>query len=131
MKSCLDDYVTDENARHAIAKNREEGKVDVNELLEFIFPRSFQHPLSTGRLYAFAMHGPLDENANLRAGRGGKRIVSPREIDSMCLQFERDDILKVGADDEVEEGARYKGRSLVVVVELIHNCRTLYFAHEI
>lgn len=108
MKSCLGQSASDEkNVRHATSKTRGEAKVDVNELLEFIFPCSLQHPLTTGRLYAFAMHGPLDENANLRAGLGGKRIVSPREIDSMCLQFERDDILRVGAIDEVGEGAGY------------------------
>lgn len=74
---------------------RQNGKVDVKELLDFIFPDALQHPLSTGRLYAFGMYGPLDENAKLRAGHNGKRVVSAWEIDTMCLQFEREDILQV------------------------------------
>lgn len=80
---------------HGNVDRKREGKVDVNELLDFIFPKSLQHPLSTGRLYAFGMYGPLDENANLRAGHNGKRVVSAWEIDTMCLQFEREDILQV------------------------------------
>lgn len=71
------------------------GKVDIEQLLTFIFPRSLQHPLSTGRLYAFGMYGPLDENGNLRAGHCGQRVVSAWEIDAMCLHFEREDILQV------------------------------------
>lgn len=72
------------------------GKVDVEDLLNFIFPRNLQHPLSTGRLYAFGMYGPLDEDGNLRAGHNGQRVVSAWELDTMCLQFEREDILQVG-----------------------------------
>lgn len=69
--------------------------VDINELLRFVFPRGLQHPLSTGRLYAFALYGPLDENAHLRAGLKGTRPVSPWELDTLCLQLEREDILQV------------------------------------
>lgn len=76
-------------------KRRSE-KVDVEELLSFIFPSNLQHPLSTGRLYAFGIYGPLDEEGNLRAGHKGRRVVSGWELDTMCLQFEREDILQVG-----------------------------------
>lgn len=79
-------------------KVKGKGKVDVEELLDFIFPKSLQQPLSTGRLYAFGMYGPLDSNARLRAGHNGQRVVSAWEIDTMCLQFEREDILQVGND---------------------------------
>lgn len=79
---------------HGVENNRT-CEVDVDELLKFIFPGELQHPLSTGRLYAFGLYGPLDENAKLRAGCHGRRIVSPWELDTMCLQFEREDILQV------------------------------------
>lgn len=82
--------VSDDNATR-----KRDGKVDVQELLEFIFPKSLQHPLSTGRLYAFALYGPLDSNSELRSGYNGQRVVSTWEIDTMCLQFEREDILQV------------------------------------
>lgn len=74
----------------------QQGKVDVAKLLDFIFPTSLQHPLSTGRLFAFGMYGPLDANGNLRSGHNGQRVVSTWEIDTMCLQFEREDLLQVG-----------------------------------
>lgn len=80
----------------AAVASRREGKVDVEELLDFIFPKSLQHPLSTGRLYAFGMYGPLDPDGKLRSGYNGHRVVSTWEIDTMCLQFEREDILQVG-----------------------------------
>lgn len=78
------------------AAGKLDGKVDVQQLLDFIFPKSLQHPLSTGRLFAFAMYGPLDLDANLRSGHNGHRVVSTWEIDTMCLQFEREDLLQVG-----------------------------------
>lgn len=92
------DCVVSVNDSEQSRKGKEEvhGKVDVEELLDFIFPKSLQQPLSTGRLYAFGMYGPLDSNARLRAGHNGQRIVSAWEIDTMCLQFEREDILQVG-----------------------------------
>eukprot|EP00903_Cladosiphon_okamuranus_P014353 g13327.t1 len=85
-----------------------DGKVDVQQLLDFIFPKSLQHPLSTGRLFAFAMYGPLDSNANLRAGHNGQKVVSTWEIDTMCLQIEREDLLQVYISD---------GRPLFVLSE--------------
>ncbi|CAM9801009.1 unnamed protein product [Discosporangium mesarthrocarpum] len=64
-------------------------------VLNFVFPPTLQHPLSTGRLYAFGLYGPLDEHSQLRSGRGGQRVVSGWELDAMCLQFEKEDILQV------------------------------------
>lgn len=86
----------DDTGKKSNGKVKAKGKVDVEELLDFIFPKSLQQPLSTGRLYAFGMYGPLDSNARLRAGHNGQRVVSAWEIDTMCLQFEREDILQVG-----------------------------------
>ncbi len=86
---------TEENTFHDRPANQQ-GKVDVEMLLDFIFPRSLQHPLSTGRLFAFGMYGPLDANGKLRSGHNGQRVVSTWEIDTMCLQFEREDLLQVG-----------------------------------
>ncbi|CAM9276367.1 unnamed protein product, partial [Choristocarpus tenellus] len=70
-------------------------KVDISDLLEFIFPPALQHPLSTGRLYAFSMYGPLDENSRLRSGHRGEHVVNTWELDAMCLQFEKEDTLQV------------------------------------
>jgi hypothetical protein len=43
-------------------------KFDLESLVQFIFPSSLQHPLASGRLFAFAMYGPLDENLCIRTG---------------------------------------------------------------
>lgn len=91
--TCVEDLNSDRGL--GTDTRKQDGKVDVKELLEFVFPTALQHPLSTGRLYAFGMYGPLDENTKLRAGHNGKRVVSAWEIDTMCLQFEREDILQV------------------------------------
>lgn len=95
LMACITKSRTSSND-HVLVKKARQGKVKLGELLDFIFPHSLQHPLSTGRLYAFGMFGPLDENGKLRAGQNGRRVVSAWEIDTMCLQFEREDILQVG-----------------------------------
>jgi len=73
----------------------EETLVQLDELLKFIFPADLQHPLSTGRLYAFGFYGPLDRHAQLRSGHRGTHVVSRWELDAMCAQFEREDVLQV------------------------------------
>ncbi len=41
-------------------------KVNVDQLLRFLFPPNLQHPLTAGRLFAFGECGPLVRNhANL------------------------------------------------------------------
>ncbi|CAM9694874.1 unnamed protein product [Heterosigma akashiwo] len=61
----------------------------------FLFPPGLQHPLSTGRLFAFGLYGPLDENSQLRSGHKGQHIVQRFELDAMCQRFEREIILQV------------------------------------
>lgn len=70
-------------------------KVDINELVEFLLPPKLQHPLVAGRLIAFGMYGPLDENLCLHSGEKGNHIVQSYELDTMCDQFEKEDILQV------------------------------------
>lgn len=70
---------------------------ELSELLGFVFPAGLQHPLSTGRLYAFGLHGPL-VNGELRSGRKGSHVVARWELDAMCDEFEREDLLRVYVD---------------------------------
>lgn len=72
-----------------------ENLVSLESLMRFVFPEGLQHPLSTGRLYAFGFYGPLDRNAQLRSGHKGQHVVSRWELDTMCAQFEREDVLQV------------------------------------
>lgn len=43
-------------------------RVSQRDLLSFVFSKALQHPQSTGRLIAFGLYGPLDENGQLRSG---------------------------------------------------------------
>ena len=70
-------------------------KVDLNRLLDFLFPPGLQHPLVAGRLVAFGMYGPLDDNLCLHSGEKGMHVVQPYELNCMCDQFEREDIMQV------------------------------------
>lgn len=79
---------------HFMPKIHDRSFVDLEDLVQFIFPTSLQHPLSTGRLIAFGLYGPLDSDARLRAGHKGSHVVGRWELDSLCRQFEREDILK-------------------------------------
>jgi hypothetical protein len=76
------------------------GRVSLKGLMKFIFPPGLQHPMSTGRLYAFGFYGPLDADAQLRSGHKGQHVVSRWELDTMCMQFEREDILQVYVSPE-------------------------------
>jgi hypothetical protein len=70
-------------------------KFDVETLIDFIFPASLQHPLAAGRLIAFGMYGPLDEKNQIRTGFKGSRVLAEYELEQMCLQLEKEDIVKV------------------------------------
>lgn len=69
--------------------------VDLEAVKRFIFPENLQHAMSTGRLFAFGLYGPLDADACLRSGHKGQHVVTCWELDTMCRQFEREDILQV------------------------------------
>jgi len=70
-------------------------KVDLDRVIEFIFPKELQHPLAAGRLFAFALCGPLDGKNQIRTGFKGSRVVMDYELEQMCGQFEREDIIQV------------------------------------
>jgi hypothetical protein len=43
-------------------------QVTVESIVNFVFTKEFQHPQTTGRLFAYGLYGPLDENNQLRSG---------------------------------------------------------------
>lgn len=63
--------------------------VDYDALVNFVFPPGEQHPRSTGRLIAFALHGPLRDGA-LVGGARGARALTPRELNTVidCIEGE-------------------------------------------
>ncbi|GLD97225.1 hypothetical protein PINS_up005908 [Pythium insidiosum] len=69
--------------------------VELERLLAFLFPPHVQHSNSTGRLFVFGLYGPLDADAQLRAGEKGLHVVTDRELDTMSSRMEREDLLAV------------------------------------
>jgi len=67
----------------------------LDQVMDFLFDESLEHPLSLGRLYAIALYGPLDDQSQLRAGIGGSHVLGNWELDEMCMEFEREDILAI------------------------------------
>lgn len=70
-------------------------RVNLDRLVEFLFPKNCQHPLVAGRLIAFGLYGPLDEQLNLRSGFRGSRVLLDYELEQCCLQLEREDIVSI------------------------------------
>lgn len=77
------------------AKSKKCADVDLEQLLDFLFPRHLQHPNSAGRLFVFGLYGPLDAKARLRSGEKGLHIVTDLELTTMSKRMEREDILSV------------------------------------
>lgn len=78
-----------------LENERNEDLVSLENVLHFVFPLNKRHPMSTGRLFAYGLYGPLDANGELRSGIKGKHAVNEWELDVMCGQLEREDILTI------------------------------------
>jgi hypothetical protein len=76
-------------------KNFGSSKVHIEDIISFLFPVSLQHALVAGRLIVFGMYGPLDDQLKLRTGPLKRNAVSDWQLDLMCVQAEREDILNV------------------------------------
>jgi hypothetical protein len=83
------------NFTNSLQNLEDKFKVDLEKLLKFIFPSDLQHPQAAGRLFAFAFNGPLDDKGQLRVGEKGKRVLMDYELEGMCQQFEREDIISI------------------------------------
>lgn len=67
----------------------------VEDLVTFMFPQNLQHPLACARLFIFGLYGPLDREGHLRSGRRGVHILAEYELEEMCSQVEREDLVKI------------------------------------
>lgn len=67
----------------------------LDQLLGFVFPPHQQHPNSAGRLFVFALYGPLDAKSRLHSGEKGLHVVTDGELATMSKRMEREDILAV------------------------------------
>ncbi len=69
--------------------------MDLDALIRFLFPPNLQHPLVAGRLIVYGLYGPLDDQMGLRTGPLKRNQVSDWQLDLMCEQVEREDILSI------------------------------------
>ena len=69
-------------------------QITLTEILGFVFPSILQHPMAVGRLVVYGLYGPL-VNGRIKAGSRGKHDLMSWEIDEMCIQIEREDMLQV------------------------------------
>lgn len=72
-----------------------DARVHVDDLIRFLFPVHLQHALVAGRLIVYGLYGPLDEHLQLRTGPQKRNVVSDWQMDLMCVEAEREDILSV------------------------------------
>jgi hypothetical protein len=70
-------------------------RINLEDVIQYCFPKGYQHPFSGSRLIAFGMYGPLDADGNIRTGYKGNRKVMDYELEEMCIQIERDDIASI------------------------------------
>lgn len=77
-----DDSDHEEERPPVVPVAREKPETTRESVLNFVFPSHLRHPMSTGRLYALALYGPRIQ-------------LRDWELDEMCAQFEREDILSV------------------------------------
>lgn len=70
-------------------------RVDLEEVMRFVFDPKLQHPLSYGRLVSWALYGPLDTSQGLRGGARGGHTLLKFELDAMAIDIERQDILLI------------------------------------
>ncbi|DBA00207.1 TPA: hypothetical protein N0F65_007832 [Lagenidium giganteum] len=92
-------------------------QVRLEDLMNFLFPPHMQHSNSVGRLFVFALYGPLDHKARLRSGEKGLHVVTDQELNTMSTRIEREDILAVYrlcslTQEEEEEVIRQVDRHL-------------------
>lgn len=91
----IDHSPRDNKIKQTRRKPREKFQVRLDDVIDFIFPQMLQHPLAAGRLFSYGLYGPLDEDNNMRTGPRGVHKTSVWELDQMCLQVEREDIMAI------------------------------------
>lgn len=120
----LAEEVPDLDMDTAIGKTMEEPpatdryKIDLRDLVDnFLFPRQYQHPLSSARMIIFGMNGPLDEKGRLRTGYKGNRVVLDYELEAMCDQVERDDVTSIYLHRQRDLGMLSSAQQLSIITQ--------------
>ena len=70
-------------------------RVDIDDLISFVFPPNVQHPLAAGRLYCYSLYGPADDSNKLRSGFKRSHIVMEHELAMMCYQLDKEDTISI------------------------------------
>eukprot|EP01031_Cornospumella_fuschlensis_P035852 gene35852-43485_t len=75
--------------------NYDRFKFYIEDLINFVFPTNLQHPLAAARLICFGLYGPLDRDGTLKSGIKGQHTLAEYELEVMCIQIEREDIVQI------------------------------------
>lgn len=77
--------------------------LSIESILNFLFPSNLQHPLAYSRLIILALYGPLNSSDNcLYGGYKKSHKLTENEIERMCLEIEREDILAIYTEKRVD-----------------------------
>jgi hypothetical protein len=101
------------------ARRKKEAKyrVDVRDIIAFVFPEDLQHPLAAARFFVYGDYGPLDSDGNLRSGPGGSHVLSVWELDAMCSQIEREDIMQIYLHRKTDMGLLSKPEQEAMIAQ--------------
>lgn len=105
----------DTNAFGKSTSNVQGDRVKIDDLIAFLFPENLQHPLVAGRLIVYGLYGPLDDQLRLRTGPKKRNVVSDWQLDLMCIQVEREDILCVYLHDKAEMPLLTKAEEEIII----------------
>lgn len=83
----------------AVPASKFTSSVDLDMLLNFVFPPKQRYPKSSGLLSVFALYGPLDNKGQLRGGKFGSRVVTENELVAMVKEIEREDLINIFTDN--------------------------------
>jgi hypothetical protein len=70
-------------------------RVDIDDLISFVFPENVQHPLTACRLYCYSLYGPADDDNKLRSGHRRSHILMEYELETMCRQLDKEDTISI------------------------------------
>jgi hypothetical protein len=104
-----------DTSKDSISQRGPRFAVDIQEMIDFVFPKDLQHPLTAARLFVYADYGPLDADGFLRSGIRGSHIVSVWELDSMCSSVEREDVISIYLHNKRELGLLSKKEQEAII----------------
>jgi hypothetical protein len=96
--------------------------ISIEEILDFVFPSQLQHPLACSRLIILAEYGPL-VNGEIMSGPARAHRVNTWEMDGMCMQIEREDLIRVYLHRKSDFGLLSRGMEESIIQQADSNLK--------